>query len=177
MYSVVNPPHSAAGSRKGDARLHASIACRRPFGQASRTSPTGTLVLGGSDRTPGIWARILGQVAGPARVPRQHARVIRPGVCQPPWRGGADRLPPRHRGGPRRRLRAGPRSRFRRLVPGDRYQAGSAICGLRAPADPLGVVGWYVAALVCLTAIGVALGSLVPPVDRRTPSGIWSSSP
>ncbi|MGI8807053.1 MAG: ABC transporter permease [Acidimicrobiales bacterium] len=40
--------------------------------------------------------------------------------------------------------------------------AGAAIYGLRAPADPLGVVAWYVAGLGCFTAIGVALGSLVP---------------
>lgn len=40
--------------------------------------------------------------------------------------------------------------------------AGTAIYGLRMPADPVGVVGWYVAGLVCFTAIGVAIGSLVP---------------
>lgn len=39
---------------------------------------------------------------------------------------------------------------------------GTAIYGLRWPADPLGVAGWYVAGLACFTAIGVALGSLVP---------------
>jgi ABC-2 type transport system permease protein len=40
--------------------------------------------------------------------------------------------------------------------------AGTAIYGLRAPADPLGVVGWYLAGLACFIAIGVALGSLLP---------------
>jgi ABC-2 type transport system permease protein len=40
--------------------------------------------------------------------------------------------------------------------------AGSAIYGLRAPANPLHVLGWYAAGLACFTAIGVALGSLVP---------------
>ncbi|HJV09028.1 MAG TPA: ABC transporter permease, partial [Acidimicrobiales bacterium] len=40
--------------------------------------------------------------------------------------------------------------------------AGTAIYGLRWPADPLAVAGWYVAGLACFTAIGVALGSLMP---------------
>ena len=40
--------------------------------------------------------------------------------------------------------------------------AGTALYGLRMPADPVGVLGWYVAGLACFTAIGVALGSLVP---------------
>ena len=39
---------------------------------------------------------------------------------------------------------------------------GTALYGLRMPADPVGVLGWYVAGLACFTAIGVALGSLVP---------------
>ena len=39
---------------------------------------------------------------------------------------------------------------------------GAAVYGLQMPVDPLGVVGWYVAGLVCFIAIGVALGSLVP---------------
>ena len=39
---------------------------------------------------------------------------------------------------------------------------GSALYGLRAPADPVGVFGWYVVGLACFTAIGVALGSLLP---------------
>ncbi len=40
--------------------------------------------------------------------------------------------------------------------------AGAAIYGLQAPADPLGVLAWYVTGLVCFTAIGVALGSVLP---------------
>jgi ABC-2 type transport system permease protein len=40
--------------------------------------------------------------------------------------------------------------------------AGTALYGLRWPADPAGVLGWYLAGLACFTAIGVALGSLVP---------------
>ncbi len=40
--------------------------------------------------------------------------------------------------------------------------AGAAIYGLRMPADPVGVLGWYVAGLACFIAIGVALGSLLP---------------
>lgn len=40
--------------------------------------------------------------------------------------------------------------------------AGSAFYGLRMPADPVGVLGWYIAGLACFTAIGVALGSVVP---------------
>ncbi|MET0902914.1 MAG: ABC transporter permease [Acidimicrobiales bacterium] len=40
--------------------------------------------------------------------------------------------------------------------------AGTAVYGLSAPVDPLGVAGWYVAGLVCFIAIGCALGSLVP---------------
>ena len=40
--------------------------------------------------------------------------------------------------------------------------AGSALYGLQAPVDPLGLVGWYLAGLACFTAIGVALGSLLP---------------
>ncbi len=40
--------------------------------------------------------------------------------------------------------------------------AGAAIYGLRMPADPVGVLGWYVAGLACFVAIGVALGSLLP---------------
>lgn len=39
---------------------------------------------------------------------------------------------------------------------------GSALYGLRAPADPAGVFGWYVVGLACFTAVGVALGSLLP---------------
>lgn len=40
--------------------------------------------------------------------------------------------------------------------------AGSALYGLQAPVDPLGLVGWYLAGLACFTAMGVALGSLLP---------------
>ena len=39
---------------------------------------------------------------------------------------------------------------------------GAAVYGLQAPDDPLAVVGWYLAGLVCFIAIGVALGSLLP---------------
>lgn len=39
---------------------------------------------------------------------------------------------------------------------------GAAVYGLQMPDDPLGVVGWYVAGLACFTAIGVALGSVLP---------------
>lgn len=38
---------------------------------------------------------------------------------------------------------------------------GAAVYGLAMPVDPLGVLGWYVAALACCIAIGVALGSLL----------------
>lgn len=40
--------------------------------------------------------------------------------------------------------------------------AGAAIYGLRAPAHPVQVLGWYVAGLACFTAVGVALGSVAP---------------
>lgn len=40
--------------------------------------------------------------------------------------------------------------------------AGSALYGLQLPEDPAGVLGWYVAGLACFTAIGVALGSVMP---------------
>ncbi len=40
--------------------------------------------------------------------------------------------------------------------------AGAAVYGLEVPADPLGVIGWYLVGLACFTSIGVALGSLVP---------------
>ena len=33
--------------------------------------------------------------------------------------------------------------------------AGSAVYGLRAPVDPLGVAGWYLAGLACFIAIGL----------------------
>jgi ABC-2 type transport system permease protein len=39
---------------------------------------------------------------------------------------------------------------------------GSLAYGLRAPEDPIGVFGWYVAGLACFIAIGVAFGSLAP---------------
>lgn len=38
---------------------------------------------------------------------------------------------------------------------------GAAVYGLAAPVDPVGVLGWYLAALACCIAIGVALGSLL----------------
>ena len=40
--------------------------------------------------------------------------------------------------------------------------AGAAVYGLRMPEDPVAVLGWYVAGLACFTAIGVALGSVLP---------------
>jgi len=40
--------------------------------------------------------------------------------------------------------------------------AGTAVYGLRMPADPVGVLGWYLAGLACFIAIGAALGSLLP---------------
>jgi ABC-2 type transport system permease protein len=39
--------------------------------------------------------------------------------------------------------------------------AGAMIYGLKMPADPLGVLAWYLVGLVCFIAIGVAIGSLV----------------
>lgn len=39
--------------------------------------------------------------------------------------------------------------------------AGTAVYGLRAPVDPVGVIGWYVAGLACFIAIGGALGSIL----------------
>ncbi len=39
---------------------------------------------------------------------------------------------------------------------------GAAVYGLQLPDDPVGVAGWYLAGLACFTAIGVALGSLLP---------------
>jgi ABC-2 type transport system permease protein len=39
---------------------------------------------------------------------------------------------------------------------------GSAAYGMRRPADPLGVVGWFTAGLACFVALGLALGSLAP---------------
>lgn len=39
---------------------------------------------------------------------------------------------------------------------------GAAVYGLQAPVDPVGVLGWYVVGLGCFTAIGVAVGSLLP---------------
>lgn len=38
---------------------------------------------------------------------------------------------------------------------------GGAVYGLAMPVDPLGVLAWYLAALACCIAIGVALGSLL----------------
>ena len=39
---------------------------------------------------------------------------------------------------------------------------GTAVYGLSMPEDPIGVVGWFVAGLVCFIAIGGALGSVLP---------------
>lgn len=39
---------------------------------------------------------------------------------------------------------------------------GTAVYGLQMPVDPMGVLGWYLVGLACFTAIGVALGSLLP---------------
>jgi ABC-2 type transport system permease protein len=39
---------------------------------------------------------------------------------------------------------------------------GSTAYGMRAPDDPVGVVGWFVVGLLCFTAIGLALGSMAP---------------
>lgn len=38
---------------------------------------------------------------------------------------------------------------------------GSAVYGFRAPVDPIGVLGWYLAGLACFIAIGGALGSIL----------------
>ena len=39
---------------------------------------------------------------------------------------------------------------------------GAAVYGLKAPVHPLGVIGWYLAGLLCFIAIGIVLGSLLP---------------
>ena len=39
--------------------------------------------------------------------------------------------------------------------------AGTALYGVRAPEDPLGVLGWFIVGLACFIAIGVALGSIL----------------
>ena len=39
---------------------------------------------------------------------------------------------------------------------------GAAVYGLEMPLDPIGVLGWYLAGLACFTAVGVALGSVLP---------------
>jgi len=42
------------------------------------------------------------------------------------------------------------------------FAVGSTLYGMRAPADPAGVLGWYLTGLFCFIAIGLALGSLAP---------------
>lgn len=49
--------------------------------------------------------------------------------------------------------------------------AGAAVYGLAAPVDPLGVLGWYVVALACCVAVGVALGSLLSTARSATALG------
>ncbi len=49
--------------------------------------------------------------------------------------------------------------------------AGTAVYGLQAPVDPLGVLGWYLAGLACFIAIGGALGSLLPTGRSATALG------
>lgn len=39
--------------------------------------------------------------------------------------------------------------------------AGTAVYGVRAPEDPLAVLGWFIVGLACFIAIGVALGSIL----------------
>lgn len=39
---------------------------------------------------------------------------------------------------------------------------GSTVYGMQSPDDVAGVVGWFVAGLLCFIAIGLALGSLMP---------------
>lgn len=39
---------------------------------------------------------------------------------------------------------------------------GTSAYGMTAPLDPVGVVGWYAAGLLCFIAIGGALGSIMP---------------
>ena len=60
----------------------------------------------------------------------------------------------------------------------DRLRAIEGEHGLAWPADPLAVAGWYVAGLICFTAIGVALGSLVPSGrSANAASSAWKRSP
>jgi ABC-2 type transport system permease protein len=49
--------------------------------------------------------------------------------------------------------------------------AGVAVYGIRAPVDPLGVIGWYIAGLFCFIAIGCALGSVAPTARSATAIG------
>ena len=39
---------------------------------------------------------------------------------------------------------------------------GGSIYGIPTPVDPVAVVGWFVAGLVCFVALGIALGTLMP---------------
>ena len=48
---------------------------------------------------------------------------------------------------------------------------GVAVYGMRAPVDPLGVVGWYLAGLTCFIAVGCALGALAPTARSATALG------
>ncbi len=40
--------------------------------------------------------------------------------------------------------------------------AGASAYGMSAPADPVAVLGWFVAGLLCFVALGLAVGSLAP---------------
>lgn len=40
--------------------------------------------------------------------------------------------------------------------------AGTSIYGMTAPKDPAGVLGWFLAGLLCFVALGLAIGSLAP---------------
>lgn len=40
--------------------------------------------------------------------------------------------------------------------------AGTGVYGFRMPRDAAGVVGWFLAGLVCFVTIGIALGSIMP---------------
>ncbi len=54
---------------------------------------------------------------------------------------------------------------------------GAAVYGLRMPEDPLGVLGWYLAGLVCFIAIGVALGTLLSTGRAATALGNFAFVP
>lgn len=48
---------------------------------------------------------------------------------------------------------------------------GSVVYGFHMPVDPVGVVGWYLAGMVCFIAIGGALGMLAPTARSATALG------